>query len=148
MKATLSTYDVGLSMKKASEQCYIPYSLFREHYYGIQTSQVRGALGVLSIEEEGQLANWLIRMTETSHGLFPTLLIMKVSEITMTRPTPIRNGIPEGGWMQGWRRRHPKLNLHTTCALEIVYAKGSYEENINSFYNNLETLYTLHKYPP
>jgi hypothetical protein len=135
-------------MKKASEKYSIPFSSVREHCYGIRTSRIRGARGVLTPEEEAQLGDWLVRMAEAGHDLSPTALKMKVSEITMTRPTPFRNGIPGGGWMRGWRRRHPKLSLRTAGALETARARGLCEENIMSFYNNLETLYTLHKYPP
>jgi hypothetical protein len=53
------------------------------------------------MEEEAQLADWFIKMTEAGHRLSPTALKMKVSEITMTRPTPFRNGVPGDGWMCG-----------------------------------------------
>jgi hypothetical protein len=89
-----------------------------------------------------------VRMAEAGHDLSPTALKLKVSEITMTTPTPFRNGIPGGGWMPGWRLCHPKLSLCTPGALETARAKKLCEENIKSFYNNLETLYTLYKYPP
>jgi hypothetical protein len=39
----------------------------------------------------------------------------------------------------------PSLSLGTTRVLEMAWTKGLCEENIKSFYNNLETLYTLHK---
>jgi hypothetical protein len=111
LSSAIAAYDNGMSMKKASLQFGIPYSSFREHCYGVRKSRVKGARGVLSMEEEQQLFDWLFSMVVRGYGLTPTALRMKVSEITMSRMTPFREGIPGGGWMKGWKRRHPKLTL-------------------------------------
>jgi hypothetical protein len=58
---------------------------------------VRGAKGVLTPEEEGQLVQWLMQMAEVGLGLSVTAFKMKVSEITMARATPFQNDIPGGG---------------------------------------------------
>jgi hypothetical protein len=50
--------------------------------------------------------------------------------------------------MRGWKRRHPELILRVAQALETARAKGLCKDNIKSFYDNLETLYSLHKYSP
>jgi hypothetical protein len=50
--------------------------------------------------------------------------------------------------MRGWKRRHPELTLQVAQALEIARAKGLCKDNVKSFYDNLETLYSLHKYSP
>jgi hypothetical protein len=115
-----------MSMNKASDTFNIPYSSFREHCYGLRTSLVRGEKGVLTLEEEGQLVQWLMQMAEVGHRLSITALKMKVSEITMARATPFRNGILGGGWMRGWRRRHPELSLRTAAALETSRARRLY----------------------
>jgi hypothetical protein len=107
----IAAFDSGMSMKKASEQFHIPYSSFREHCYSMRKSRIRGAPSVLSKEEEQQLTDWLIAMVERGYGFSPTALKMKVSEITMSRDTPFCEGIPGGGWMRGWRCRHPELTL-------------------------------------
>jgi hypothetical protein len=85
---------------------------------------------------------------ERGCGLSPTALKMKVSEITMSKDTPFREGIPGGGWMRGWRRRHPELILQVSQALESAQARGLYKDNVKSFYDNLVTLYNLHNYSP
>jgi hypothetical protein len=103
---------------------------------------------VLSPEEEQQLVDWLLLMVDRGYGLSPTALRMKVSKITMSKDTPFREGIPRGGWMRGWRRRHPKLTFLVAQALEIARAKGLCRDNVRSFYGNLQTLYSLHKYTP
>jgi hypothetical protein len=78
------------------------------------------------------------------YGLSPSALRMKVSEITMSKDTPFREGIPRGGW----RQQHPELTLHVSQALETARARGFCGDNVRSFYENLQTLYTLYKYTP
>jgi hypothetical protein len=73
---------------------------------------------------------------------------MKLYEITKTRWTPFKNGIPSGGWMRWWKKRHLELPLRSFQALEAAKASGLYEENVKSFYDNLQELLTLNKYPP
>ena len=111
-------------------------------------SRDRGAKPVLSNEEEKKLSDWLIEMAEAGHVLSPTTLKIKVSNIAMGRDTPFRNGIPGGGWLRGWKQRHPELSVGTSQALEVARAKGLCKFNVRSFYNNLEALYAMNKYSP
>jgi hypothetical protein len=72
---------------------------------------MRGAKGVLFPSEDQELFAWLISMVERGYGLSQTALKMKVSETTMSRVMPFREGILGGGWMRGWKRRYPELTL-------------------------------------
>jgi hypothetical protein len=47
-----------------------------------------------------------------------------------------------------FRHCHPELILRVAQALEASRARGLCKENVQSFYDNLSELYTLHKYPP
>ena len=87
-------------------------------------------------------------MCDQGYGLSPTALKMKVYEITMSRCTPFKNGIPGRGWMRWWMKRHPQLILRVSQALDTARAKGLCAENVSSLYDNLESLYSLHQYPP
>jgi hypothetical protein len=140
----IAAHDNGMNMKKASELFNIPYSSFREHCYGMRTSRVREAKGVFSSQEEQLLSNWLLTMVDRGYGLSPTTLRMKVSEITMSRATPFTEGIPR----RGWKRRRPELTLHASQVLETARARGLFEDNVKSFYDNLQTLYSMHNYSP
>lgn len=148
MRDAMAAVDGGMSMKKASTLHHIPYSTFREWCYGVRTTRKRGPPAVLSPSEEQQIVNYIIRMCEMGQGLTPTALKMKVYDICKSRPTPFRNGIPGGGWMRWWKRRHPELTLRVSQALETARAKGLCAENIKSFYDNLGSLFTLHSYTP
>jgi hypothetical protein len=72
---------------------------------------------------------------------------MKVYEITKDRWYSFKNGIPSGGWMRWWKRRHSELSLRTSQALEVARASGLCKKNVASFYDNLENLMSTHDYP-
>jgi hypothetical protein len=144
----LAAVDNRMNMKKAAEVNHIPYSSLRDWCYGRTRSQDRGVKGVLTAEEEEELVQYLIQMCGRGLGLSPTQLKMKVYEITKSRRTPIKNGIPGGGWMRWWKKKHPELSLRSAQALEVARATSLCEENVKSFYDNLEHLYNLHNYLP
>ena len=146
LQQALATFDDGVSMRKAAVTYNIPYSTFREWCYGIRTSRKKGPPSVLKPAEEEELVAYLIQMCDRGFGLSPTALRMKVYEITQSRWTPFRNGILGNGWMRWWKRRHPKLTLRVSQALESARARGLCEENVRTFYENLQQLYDLHKY--
>ena len=148
LKRALAAVDDGMNIHKASKTFHIPYFTLREWCYGQRTSKKKGNKGVLTLEEEQLLVDWLLRMCEMRHGLSLTALKLKVYEITKSMWTPFKNGIPGAGWLRWWQRRHPELTLRASQALDTVRARGLCEENVKSFYNNLQELYTLHDYLP
>ena len=99
LREALAAVDGGMSMKKAAATYSIPYSTFREWCYGIRTSRKKGPPTVLKLAEEEELVNYLIQMCDRGYGLSPSAFRMKVYEITQSRWTPFRNGIPGNGWM-------------------------------------------------
>ena len=55
---------------------------------------------MLSLGEEDELVKYLIQMRDCGYGFFPTVLRMKVYEITQSRWTSIENGAPGNDWMR------------------------------------------------
>ena len=148
LKRALAAVDNGMNIHKASKTFHIPYSTLREWCYSQRTSRERGSKGVLPPKEEQLLVDWLLQMCEMGHGLSIIAFKLKVNEITKSRWTPFKNDIPEAGWLRWWQRKHPKLTLRASQALEIARARGLCEENVKSFYDNFQKLYMLHDYPP
>ena len=148
LQQALAAVDEGHTMRRAAIMYNIPYTSFREWCYGVRMSRKKGPPSVLSPAEEEELVTYLMEMCDRGYGLTPTALRMKVYEITQSRWTPFRNGIPGNGWMRWWKRRHPELTLRVSQALEGARAKGLCEDNVRSFYENLQQLYDLHKYTP
>ena len=148
LRRAMAAVDNGKSMKKAAEENNIPYSSFRDHCYGKTRSRRRGVSGVLTPEEEKELVDYLVKMCDMGFGLSPSALKMKVYEITKSRWTPFRDGIPGGGWMRWFRHRHPELTVRVAQGLESARARALCPENVQTLYENLERLFTLHNYPP
>jgi hypothetical protein len=147
LRQGIAAVDNGMSMKRAAETYGIPYSSFRDWYYGKTRTRLRGAQGVLTAEEEEQIVKYLIDMCDRDYGLSPTQLKMKVYEITKNRWTPFKHGIHGSGWMRWWRHRHPELTLRGSQVLEATRAKGLSQSNVATFYDNLEQFYSDYKYP-
>ena len=147
LRSALAAVDDGFPMRMAAIQNNIPYSSFRDWCFGRTRSRRRGKMSVLTPEEESELVQYLIKMCDAGFGLSPTALKMKVYEMTKTRCTPFTDGIPGGGWMRWFKRRHPELTIRSAQALETARAKSVCPENVASLYNNLEQLYGMHKYP-
>jgi hypothetical protein len=114
----------------------------------MRKSPKRGPASVLSLEEEEQIVEYLVRMCERGVRLIPIVLKMKVYEISKYRCIPFKNGIPGDKWLRCFRHHHPELTLMVAQALEASRARGLNKENVQSFYDNLNELYTLHMYPP
>jgi hypothetical protein len=147
MKATLEDFDSGMSKKNSAMSHGIPYSTFREWCYGVRRTWRRGPRGVLSLEEEEQIVEYLVIMYEMGLELIPIALKMKVYEITRHRSIPFKNGILGDGWLQCFKHCHLELTLRVAQALEASRARGLSKENVPSFYDILNELYTLHMYP-
>ena len=54
----------------------------------------------LTKEEEKELIHYLQLMVELGHPLTPGQLKAKVGEITQSRVTPFRDGIPGNSWLK------------------------------------------------
>jgi hypothetical protein len=148
MTKALEDFDSGMSMRKSASANGIPYSTFREWCYGVRKSKERGPASMMSLEEENQIMEYLVKMCEKGLGLSPIALKMKVYDITKDRDIPFKNGIPGDGWVRCFRQCHPQLILRVAHVLEAARARGLCKENVQSFYENLNELYTLHKYLP
>jgi hypothetical protein len=98
------------------------------------------------VQEEAGLEQYLLQMQELGYLLTIGQLRLKVAQICETRVNPFCNGIPGAGWLHWFRRRHPQLILRSAQGLEVNRARNLCLENVQSFYHNLESLYTKHNY--
>jgi len=81
----------------------IPASSLRDHLYGCTIHRKRGRQGVLTNKEEEELERYLLQMQDLGYPLTIAQLRLKVVEITQTRVTPFRDGIPGAGWLRWWQ---------------------------------------------
>jgi len=139
--------DDGAPIKTVARLYGIPTTSLRDHVFGKTLSRKRGKSGVLSSEEENELVNWIFKMQTLGHPITLSQCRLKVAEITQDRYTPFTNGIPGPGWVKWFKARNPTLTLRVAQGLEQSRAKGLCPENVASLYDNLQDMYTRHKYP-
>jgi hypothetical protein len=87
-------------------------------------------------------------MQRLGHPVSLTQCQMKVVEMTQFRATPFRGGIPGYSWVKWFKRHHPELRLCVAQGLDQARIKGLCIESVQSFYSNLERLYTVYQYTP
>jgi hypothetical protein len=146
MRAAIAAVDNGMNIRKAGAKYGIPRSSLENWLYGRSRSCRRGKQGTLTAEEETLIVNWICKRQDMGWPLTNLDLRLKICEITQTRSTPFKNGIPGVGWLRWWKRRHPELTLRVPQGLDTTRARALTKENVDNFYNNLETLYNLHQY--
>jgi hypothetical protein len=103
-----------------------------------------GIKGVLIVDEESHLVQYLIDMCNRGLRLSPIKLKMKVCEIIRDRWTHFKNGISSGGWMRWWKCHYLELSLRSSQALEAARATGLCEENVTSFWRILQAHMITH----
>ncbi len=87
-----------LSLKKASKFWHILItSLFRSLKWEAR-SRKQGPQGVLTNQEDEALLAWILEMQECRLLITLHQFKMKVIELTQTKPTPFKNGIPRNYW--------------------------------------------------
>jgi hypothetical protein len=146
MRAAIAAVDDGMTIRKAATTYGIPRSSLEDWLYGRTRSRRRGKEGTLTAEEERLIVNWICKRQDMGWPLTNLDLRLKVCEITQTRPTPFKSGIPGASWLRWWKRRHPELTLRVPQGLDTARARALIKENVDSFYTNLQTLYNLHQY--
>lgn len=140
--------DEGIPLKTVAKSHGIPISSFRGHLYGTILTRSRGKKGALTKEEENTIVTYLLQMQNRGFPLHMGQLQAKVHELTQTRHTPFKDGIPGRGWVRCFLLRHPQLSLRKPQALEKNRAIGLYPENVMTFYDNLSNLYKKNRYHP
>ncbi|XP_039276104.1 uncharacterized protein LOC120349672 [Nilaparvata lugens] len=107
---------------------------------------------VFSSEEERLLEEYLINCSRMHYGL----TYKQFRDFAYSYALVLRKTLPEGwnhaetagiDWMKGFMKRHPQLSLrkpeNTSLARNISFNR----KNVETFYNNLETLMEKYKFP-
>ena len=144
----MTDLDKGASLGAAARAHNIPVSSFRDHAIGKTKGRKRVGEGVLTEDEESQLVAYVMDMQRLGWLLNVNQLKLKVAQICEGRDTPFVNGVPSNGWLKWFRKRHQQLSLRTMQGLEQARAYHLCEQNVRSFYVNLEEVYKAHSYTP
>jgi hypothetical protein len=86
------------SLRRASRAWNIPMSSISNHLNGKTKSRKIGPRGVLTEKKDAIMITWTLVMGECGLSISLQQLKMKVVELTQTKVTPFRNGIPSNNW--------------------------------------------------
>lgn len=104
-----------------------------------------GQKGVLTPIEE--IVKFVEKMTSIGHPMSLAQLRVMAAEIIQECPTPRGRFLQAWSWVRWCPMCHPNLTLRVAHKSKMGMTKGSYMENVQSLYKNLEERYVKHNYP-
>ena len=140
MRVALASVERGCPVQTAARDHRIPRTTLRSNLMGLTVSRKRERKPVLSRAEEDKIVNYIHCMARLGHPLSLTQLRMEVAEATQLRQTPFTDVIPGPGWIRWFRNRHPDVSLRLSQGLDDGRAKGLCPANVDTFYENLESM--------
>ena len=93
-------------------------SSIRDHMNGKTRSRKMDPKGVLTVEDETALCNYIEEMTNYGLLLIPIQIKIKVGQMIEERINSFKNGILGHAWMRWFMHRHPQLTLTAPQGLE------------------------------
>jgi hypothetical protein len=111
LKLALRVVDDGYKIRETGRHFDIPASSLIDHVYGRTLGRKRGKEGVLTVEDEGLLVEYMLNMAALGYPLTLGQLKFKVATLVQDRPNPFTNGIPGKSWLYWIRHKHPELVL-------------------------------------
>ena len=146
MHAAIEAVGNGTVVSHAARATNIPVTSLRDYMYGRTIGKKRGPETLLTGIEEEELQDYLLIMQRYGHPLLLLQLRPLIARITKTRYTPFKDDIPGRSWIKWFQNRHPNLALQKLKGLETARAIGLCPEATDSFYNNLQDLYSQYNY--
>ena len=144
MAAAVAYVNDGNGLREASRLYNVPLETLRRRVIGtVDISCKPGPSTVLTSDEEDKLAEYAIEMCDRGFGLqFEDLMRLAYVIVERSgRPHPFQNGMAGRGWMDGFRRRHPKITLRTPQSLSYCRAAMANEKTVSDFFSKLGALY-------
>ena len=144
MLAAVEYVKQGNPLREASRLYNVPLETLRRRTTGSVEIDCRpGPSTVLTPEEEDRLAAYAIEMAERGFGLILEDLMRLAFQIVEKsgRSHPFKNGMAGRGWMDAFRKRHPKLTLRTPQALSFCRAVMANKFVVDEFFAKLGALY-------
>ena len=114
----------------------IPRSTLHDHVSGRVTHSKPGPEPYLSLEEEEELANFLLKCARIGYPKTRQQVLALVQDIVSCRRPEV---LVTNGWWERFTKRHPHVTLKSAVPLSYVRAMAQDESSIEAYYNLLET---------
>ncbi len=142
--ATNSVLCDNMALREASRLYNVPFETLRRRVNGSVKAGCRPGPGtVLTEEEEGHLARYLVQMADMGFGLSRDTVMRLAYKIVekAQRKHPFKDEKAGRAWFEGFRRRHPKLTIRSPQPLSYCRAISANMETINDFFGKLGAIY-------
>lgn len=104
----------------------------------------------LSIPEEHELVGWIKRLVSLGNPITLPLTKELAFEIRRSRTPPTTPDVPTEpigtNWLRRFRSRHPEIATISSRSLEASRFEGTSYDRINSFFDQLSSLYGTRPY--
>ena len=138
--ATKDVKSENMTIREASKLYNVPFENLRRHVNGSVIPGCRpGPARVLTEQEEECLASYLIQMAQMGFGVSSeTVMCLAFKIVNTTRQKHLFRDQKAGcAWFSGFRRRHPKLSIHSPLPLSYCRAQCANVDTINDFLGKL-----------
>ena len=132
----MTAVENGMSLRRAAEMFGVPKSSLHDRTSGkIQHGARPGPPSYLTLEQEGELVNFLIRCADIGYPHTVAQVIALVQLIVDQKG--IKRSVTHG-WWQRFCERHKEISLCTAVPLAIARAKATNHETIGRYFDMLE----------
>ena len=142
--ATDSVLHDNMTLREASRVSNVPFETLRRRVNVIVKAGCRPGLGtVLTKEEEGHLALYLVQMADLGFGLSRDTVMHLAYKIVdkAKRKHPFKDEKAGRAWFDGSIKRNPKLTIRSPQPLSYCRAVSANMETINYFFGKLGAIY-------
>lgn len=144
MSEAVKSVEAGKGLREASRQYAVPVETLRRRVNGsVELECKPGPATVFTGEEEDEICKYLIAMADMGYGLTREM-VMKIAYTIAEkshRKHPFTGDTAGRSWLDGFRKRQPKLTIRTPQPLSYCRALCANEEVITDFFGKLGAIY-------
>ena len=143
-EAVLCVKDGQKGLREASRLYNVPVETLRRRVNGTVGMNCKsGPPTILTKEEEDKLYDYLVKMADMGYGLTREIVMRLAYTIAekLHRKHPFGSKSAGRSWFEGFKRRHPKLTIHTPQALSYCRAISANEETISDLFGKVGSIY-------
>ena len=145
MAAAVKAVEDGMSLRKAAKLHNVLVETTRWRVLGKVAIDCKpGSATVFNVEEEEELADYVVKMADMGFGLTREDLRLTAYRLAeqLGKPHPFLHEMAGRGWLDGFLARHPKLVLRSTQPLSYSRAMSANPEAINDHFAKLGSIST------
>lgn len=126
-KAVEAVKSQELSIYKASKSFKVPYQTIKR-YLKKNTVQKYVKETVLSVEDENDLASWIIECQRLGQPRTPGQILVKAGKLAKLSKKSFKNEVPTRRWLEKFLKRHPKISMRTPSMVSRSSANVTKED--------------------